>query len=514
MNTPIKKGISLCLSSLLIFGLSLPLYAAFFSNVEITTGFPYTLGYSTYQIGGNTYFQGFGSINFHFPISELKFPLNTLYASVSARTTLMDRVRLSGTCGTNFTRTPAGDMEDSDWLDDSHQKDIYSTSKTDVRLVQAQAGMEYLLNTIAYSSDITSQFWLGLSYEYQKLDYTASELTQYDLTDPGSEPIRVSGNVITFLRTTKIPYLTLSSQHVLENLFGFPFLVIDASFGYSPWAEMRDQDDHLLRKKLSTGSLRGIGTKASASVKLGIAPHLSTTLGVMHELVETSGTQTQIRYANTDEGNAGYIGDIDTRAFSRSTSIYGFLTYDMAERPSVFFPKPASLNASIWINAAWVPDTLHAYGHPVVSFEFPMIQKGMVGFSWGIGFEQSTNRVSSVLSEGIATQVPIYGRFQFSLNESLYLGLGCGYNWIKNRIDDQAKNELARNGFPNANEKIDPYLFWLGELEYRFTPDFRGFIQVKIADAKVIFTSSPYSDVQPLSMSQIQAGLRIQTPTL
>ncbi len=468
-------------------------------SLETTLGYQTLSGYSTYQIGGNTNFDKEGTTTFHFPISELKFPINAGLTSFKLAWEPMERLQLVGQVGSNFNWAYAGSLEDSDWLEDVTQKDIFSTSRADLRVSQGLGSVVYRLNRVRDRGD----FWLGFLYHEQTLDYLASQLTQVSLTDESVEPILVTGNVIGYQRTTKIHYVTLSSEY---RFGAFGEVTVVAGIGYSPWAYIQDRDDHLLRKKASTGTLRGTATSAHASVMVPVAPDWRLALGVNHELVETHGTQVQSRYEKTSEGDPGFITEIDARAFSRVTTLYGYLSF----KPMLVYSESivqTSNSYQFWVCPYWSADSIGSYAHPSLGVEFPIMPHLFLGSS----FEQSSNKVSRALSEGVMTQWPVYGRIRFQPMENVYVNLGGGYTFVGNQIDSQAKTDLARNGFSNASERVESYGFGFIEIEYPITSEWSPFVQAKFANTTVQFRSDPYQETQFLSMSQIQAGLRIRT---
>ena len=105
-------------------------------------------GENTYQIGfpatdafGNVY-EG------HFPISELKFPLDVIFGVVKLNTVLKDKFLFNAAFKKNITE-PDDYMEDRDWITESNpsQLDIYSDSEVtrfDGLIVDLDVGYKFL----------------------------------------------------------------------------------------------------------------------------------------------------------------------------------------------------------------------------------------------------------------------------------------------------------------------------------------------------------------------------------
>jgi outer membrane protease len=274
-------------------------------------------GDSTYTIGGAVSDNRGNFDRLWDPISELKWPLDVVLASLGGQAEI-GRFSLLGEISKNVT-SDAGLMEDSDWgvyydlsgrnpLFGPSSKDIFSTSSTDLdALIADVRGRCAVWRGARFSAA------LGLGFRYQKFSIVASNLHQYSPTFEAygldsvfpSDPFAadVHGPALDYEVTYTIPYAELSGRYRFGTL-----LSLEASLGYSPLVAARDRDDHLLRAKLSEGSDNGSAWLVDLSLRLQASRHWFVTAGASGLFIDTSGTQQQSFYGGE---NVGYRATIE-----------------------------------------------------------------------------------------------------------------------------------------------------------------------------------------------------------
>lgn len=285
-------------------------------------------GSTSYRIGGD--FSGPDGSGYSLDrLSELKFPLgvemlwlgagaryNLPYGDKFRRTRYGGAIVVEGEYGRNFTRN-AGKMEDSDWTEPyfPNLRTIYSTS--DATLIAENLELLVRVNPLEVKGAFFGwRLGLGAGYLRQRYDYDISNVVQWSIYPEYNGSFK--GKALTYEVTYGIPYAEIATGITFGQ--GDPVSgSLDARVGYSSWAHASDRDDHLLRSKVATGKADGDALILRLRGRVTFLRYLFVTLGVTSVSIDTSGAQTQRRYAENDEGPAGLIGTIDTKIFSDQT---------------------------------------------------------------------------------------------------------------------------------------------------------------------------------------------------
>ncbi|APG28117.1 hypothetical protein A7E78_09845 [Syntrophotalea acetylenivorans] len=222
------------------------------ARVSVSIGTGYLTGDTQYQIGGTAIDAG-GATEFHFPISELEFPLDAIMVKGTVSADFAERWQLMASAATNFT-DDTGKMEDSDWLSPG-SLDIYSESDTDMDALLLEGKISYMFwqgyygqnsaNGVA-NSDIRFLYFAGLGYKYQKFEFEVSDLDQWYPSSPTTPHDRVSGLVLDYEAEYHIPYLELSMEMDVAEKFQ-----MEIGLAYAPFVDFQDEDQHLLRNKVN-----------------------------------------------------------------------------------------------------------------------------------------------------------------------------------------------------------------------------------------------------------------------
>ncbi len=219
------------------------------AGVNLSVGTGYLAGDTQYQIGGRSV-SASGTTDYHFPLSELNFPLDSFILKGNLNVEFTDKWSLMANAATNIT-DGTGKMEDSDWLIPG-RLDVYSESDTEMDALLLEGKVSYVLyqgyygqtsvNNGSVKSDIQFFYAAGLGYKYQKFDFDVSNLHQWYPSDPARLHIWESGLVLTYEAEYQIPYLELGMAMNAADKF-----ILELGLAYAPLVNFQDEDNHLLR---------------------------------------------------------------------------------------------------------------------------------------------------------------------------------------------------------------------------------------------------------------------------
>ncbi len=237
-------------------------------------------GDTTYQIGNDVVTPA-GTERVHFPISELKFPLDVYFLEVEGGFTFRERFGLRARAARSINGA-AGKMEDSDWgvyfLEEgppfsADSLDIFSESDAD--LTAWIIDVLFRFRALQYENYRFDKpligFFFGLGYRYQFFDWTVSNLDQgypssamyFGLEAPHDFE---DGLVLTYETTFHVPYGELGVELNLADRGS-----LTASVGYAPWVKASDVDDHILRSIYSETEADGTALLASVEGRYDFA---------------------------------------------------------------------------------------------------------------------------------------------------------------------------------------------------------------------------------------------------
>ncbi|MEA2102692.1 MAG: omptin family outer membrane protease [Thermodesulfobacteriota bacterium] len=278
-------------------------------DVDFSTDLGLLHGNTTYQIGGGVIYADGSLSSYHFPISELEFPLDVYIASFGIDLTMEKRLYLSAEYQMNIDKT-AGDMKDSDWLS-PYQLDIYSESQSELtaRIMRAVVGYGF------YNTENTS-FTLNLGYLHQRFEYDCKDTCQ-EYPSSGTEADYIPGKTITYEITYKIPYIAIGARGTRGRT------TIDLSLGGTPLVSIKDEDHHLRRNpvKISYGDCTGHAYIGSFEAAYALSEAWSLDTGLDYLKIETKGEQTQ------NQVPGGLLGIIDQKITSEQIFFYLGIKY-------------------------------------------------------------------------------------------------------------------------------------------------------------------------------------------
>ncbi len=280
-----------------------------------------TLGLQTgYIRGDTTYHINFTEAVIYEGESELEFPLDNFLLGVEAALAYknpynekQDRARLTLGWFTDITND-AGEMKDSDWLNDAYDIYYYGTTHPGLDIYsesEADADVDIIDINYVFSFYPAENISIGpmVGYRYQKFEYEISDTNQVGYGPyAGDYTTYVTGNTLDYEVEYKIPYFGFNTN----VLFGDKFQ-LNLRFGYSPSANAEDRDDHILRYKLSEGDCDGDAYIVNVDANWQFLPNWVLQISGEFTDIDTDGTQHQSYYAGP---YVGVTSDVDDRITS------------------------------------------------------------------------------------------------------------------------------------------------------------------------------------------------------
>lgn len=287
-------------------------------KTSISAGIGLMRGHTTYQIGGKIDTPE-GSGRIRFPLSELIFPLDIRIGTLEAEVSLNQNWTVTAGIKKNIS-SEAGKMKDSDWginyydivgWTDPDSLDIYSESDTDAEAFIAELAVKYYV-VKQRSKKTEFKLFVGGKYIYHHFDFDVSNVHQWYPSLPEEPHFYDQDKVLTYEVTKHIPAVTIGAE--LFTKYNFR---LDAMIGYSPFVTVEDEDDHILRGKLSKAECDGDAVFFSLAGSYRFHRNWTINLEYDYIYIDTDGRQKQYDYVDGFD-----IGTIDTKNFSE-TSTYG-----------------------------------------------------------------------------------------------------------------------------------------------------------------------------------------------
>lgn len=459
-------------------------------------------GFSSYTIGGITESK-FGQVVYHFPVSELIFPLNVYVGKM----TVSGKINQNHLLNISFQQSLSsysGKFKDSDWLSSNAiEKDIYSESDAFLNLFSYDARWDYIVNSIVYPNNNKTTYTFSIGYEHQDVGFEARDLEQWYPSDPTKEKKTQEGKVITYDLLTKIPYWAFN----INQTFGKASVGIGV--GYSPYVQISDIDDHVLRSKLAKGSLAGQMDMVKFSVNYQFSSYLSSYIHYQYRYIQAYGIQVQSRYQDTSEGEIGHIADIDQKIDSEQSQVSFGVVYA--------FDKVSSQEKQ-GVNTAqeWSPWSLGlSYYRPFQEREAsfgPQFELDIEPVILGVAYHKGNNSVQT-FSKGVYTMVPIYALIQIPAFNKLNIQIGGGYAYNTNDIDPHVVSHLTTLGFPETKEVLKSD--WLGIVSLTYKAPYSNgsvdyFLRYHYHSPKLNSYSENHNNLKRVDLSALQLGIKVR----
>ncbi|OHD63555.1 MAG: hypothetical protein A2176_07165 [Spirochaetes bacterium RBG_13_51_14] len=260
---------------------------------ELENGFERYFFYTKYRIGGKTYSRD-GVFLYHFPISELKFPLEAFFFYANLNLTVVERLTIHFNVRKNI-QNKAGVMKDSDWFPFPGLKTVYSESDVRLNAVITDADLSVRLFTVSFFS-----MRLGAGFMHQYLYFWCSNTEQVSLLNPARPYIKLPCKTITY----EVQYY-ISTLQITPVFTVLDRLEIMLAIRFSPYLKARDIDDHIIRAKKSTGDSAGTAFMPFLRLRYLFSNRIFITAKLEYLYLQTKGDQTQSYYLPVYE--ADYI---------------------------------------------------------------------------------------------------------------------------------------------------------------------------------------------------------------
>lgn len=239
--------------------------------------------------------------------SELAWPIRRiLYGGGVVSTTVANRYHLNIGGWTSLT-DEAGSMKDSDWFDSLSALLLALYGDDTAIYGEFDSTLDALLFDGNLRVDVVqrSAMTLGLvaGYAYTQFEWTAgngyqrSPISRFNV---GS----VTGTGIIYEQRLKTPYLGLAASFAPSGS-----LALNVHAAYSPLVECRDEDDHVLRYKKSTGTTDGSYLGVGGDIHWRFAPGWDVAGLMQYTKYDLEGSQDQVFYGGTNMGTR--FSDID-----------------------------------------------------------------------------------------------------------------------------------------------------------------------------------------------------------
>ncbi len=261
---------------------------------DLENGFERYFFYTLYQIGGKTLSRQ-GISYYHFPLSELKFPLDMYMFYLNLNLSFIDRLTIHYSIHSSIN-TRAGKMKDSDWVPYPKIKTIYSESDARIKAVFNEIDLIARLFTVSIFS-----LKAGIGFMHQYMNYSCSNLEQISIYDTSSpiyignpSYIKLLGKAISY--TMQYYFLTLQVTPLVKVPLGGGALEIAAAIRFSPYIKAKDIDDHLLRGKTSKGESTGTAFMPALRIYYIFNNRIFITAKLEYIYLTTKGEQNQSYY--------------------------------------------------------------------------------------------------------------------------------------------------------------------------------------------------------------------------
>jgi outer membrane protease len=196
---------------------------------------------------------------------------------------------------------------------------IYSESDAELNAYGVDAKAELIRRT-------ESGDWsIFVGHRYQKLEFDLFGLQGYQIglgglgmPDGALTPISGSTKVGTYDAETQMPYAGLGYYFdVFSRLHGA------LSAAYSPWMQVKDDDNHILRGKASSSDTSGAAVMLKASARVDLLENVFVRLTAEYLSMSADGDITEVFYRSTPEASAGMVFNGPISQDESQVAVYG-----------------------------------------------------------------------------------------------------------------------------------------------------------------------------------------------
>lgn len=255
----------------------------------------------TYEIGG-AYSDSTGSGHVNSPLSRLKWPVDVLSVTVGGSLNLARFWELTGRWSGSLS-SDAGKLEDSDWGNPNNPwvKTTYSLSDTDFDGMTSDIGIRCWALNWVWDRYTSYSIGFGGGWIYQDFRWEASNTDQWYPADPQLGHDWYPGAVGSYKTKVNMPYIETACA------MRMPWISFFGSFGYSPSAQVKDEDDHKIRSILANTDAKGDAVKLTLQGRCDYNQYVFALIRADMIAYDVSGTERDVTYAGADAGDSWSI---------------------------------------------------------------------------------------------------------------------------------------------------------------------------------------------------------------
>jgi outer membrane protease len=268
---------------------------------ELWGGLGAMSGDVTYQIGG-LYSDEAGTVRENFPISELSWPIDVASGTVGCNVNIARYVEIAGQWSGNLS-PDAGKSQDSDWEDPQRpgMKTTFSLCDTHFNGYTADIALRCWVLNWVWDPRTGYACGLGVGYMYQDFRWDDDNLDQWYPANPDLGHDTEFGTVASYKAETSMPYIELSGE------MRMPWMSFYGSLGYSPSAQVKDEDDHKVRYILAKTDADGDAVKMTLQGRYDYSQYMFALIRADFMSYDVDGTEHDLVYAGNDVGQTWTI---------------------------------------------------------------------------------------------------------------------------------------------------------------------------------------------------------------
>lgn len=275
--------------------------------LEVDASYGKRQGEVIYQIGGQIALDSGESVRVRFPLSELRFQINTPIVKFMLNHKFKDDWLASISATKNITSN-SGKILDSDWginylsnpTDFQRDSlDVYSESRLTLDAVDLQIELQKKVKMGGLPSWTV---FIGAGVLLQRYEFAAFDTLQSYPSTPERPADELNGKTLSYRYEASMPFASANLSYDINPKTTTAMTVV-----YSPWLNVTDDDNHILRNKTSTGDSDGWGIKLNVSLSYALWHTSNVYLAVAYLKMVANGIQTQ-SISDNEEVSSAEVG--------------------------------------------------------------------------------------------------------------------------------------------------------------------------------------------------------------
>ncbi len=262
-------------------------------NFALSTNLSNVTGDTTYNIEFSEYDQDYGRIEGE---SELEFEINAVMLNVQADFSFKDDFLIFSFIVGQTVSEADGNLRDRDWIRYDYYEYLYGDTDSDIESEGEMYEVKAVINFLEFGKQV--KFKLGASAGYQKQKwgtFKARNVEGFYLDDYLNRDYFRSyyqSDILTYEVEYDIMYSGIDFQIYFNDKFrvscGLDLGIV----------HVEDEDNHILREKVSTGDADGIYLALKTKANYQITSNFSVAASLDVISIDADGDQTQTFYDN------------------------------------------------------------------------------------------------------------------------------------------------------------------------------------------------------------------------